>query len=374
MRPLLFAISNYHPAVGGAEIQAGLLAAALAARGQPVEVLTAALPGLPREEVVAGVPVHRRIRLVRRHGWWALTHSGSSLAFLLRRGGRYRAVVGFQLQAFHTLAGALWSRATGGRFVIRASGAGPSGDLAMLACSRSRPLLLAAARRASAVVALGEELRGQLLAAGIDAERIVTIPNAVDTALFLPGPPGPREGIVFVGRLVPGKGADLLLAAVRLLRTAGVDAKATVFGDGPERPRLEAAARAAGLAPAVVFRGSCARGEIAAALRSAAAFVLPSLEEGMSNALLEAMASGCPVVASDIAANRGLVADGGSGLLARPGDAASLAAALRRLLEDRQLGARLAAAALERVRGEHAPAVVADRWLDLCARIESGPP
>ncbi|HEY5998740.1 MAG TPA: glycosyltransferase family 4 protein, partial [bacterium] len=350
MKPVLFVLSNYHPAVGGAEVQAALLASALAERGQPVEVLTAALPGLPREETVAGVPVHRRIRLVRRHGWWAATHFGSSLASLLRRGRDYRAVVGFQLQAFHTPAGALWSRLSGGRFVIRASGAGPSGDLATLRSSRSHAVVLAAARRADAVVALGGELRGQLLAAGICPERLVTIPNAVDTALFHPGAPGPREGIVFVGRLVAGKGLGVLVEAIRLLRVGGIDARITVFGDGPERPRLEDAAREAAVADLFDLRGARPRAEIAAALQGAAAFVLPSREEGMSNALLEAMASGCPAVASDIEANRELLADGESGLLAPVEDAAALAAALRRLLGDRRLGERLAAAALARVR------------------------
>jgi glycosyltransferase involved in cell wall biosynthesis len=374
MNPVLFVLSNYHPAVGGAEIQAALLASALARRGQPVEVLTAALPGLPCEELVDGVPVHRRIRLVRRHGWWAATHFGSSLAFLLRHGGRFRVVVGFQLQAFHTPAGALWSRATGGRFVVRVSGAGSSGDLASLRRSRSHRLVLSAARRSRAVVALGGELRDQLLAAGFGSEQVITIPNAVDTELFHAQGSGARSGIVAVGRLVPEKGLALLVEAVRLLRASGMDAGATIFGDGPERARLESAARNGGVAEAFVFRGTRGRGEIAAALRAAAALALPSLEEGMSNALLEAMASGCPVVTSRIDANRELVADGESGLLVAPGDAGALAAALRRVLEDRAFAQRIATGALRRVREEHTPAAVADRWLELFARIEAPRP
>ncbi|HWR98505.1 MAG TPA: glycosyltransferase family 4 protein [Candidatus Methanoperedens sp.] len=369
MKPVLFVLSNYHPAVGGAEIQASLLASALAARGQPVEVLTAALPGHPHEEIIDGVPVHRRLRLIRRHGWWAATHFASSLVFLLRRGARYRAVVGFQLQAFHTPAGALWSRATGGRFVIRASGAGPTGDLASARGDGARGFVLGAARRASAVVALGAELRGQFLAAGFDASRVATIPNAVDTELFHAGAAGEREGIVFVGRLIAGKGLEELVEAARLLREGGLRTTVTVFGDGPERARLEAAVQGAGLAGAFGLRGARPRAEIAAALRGAAAFALPSLEEGMSNALLEAMASGCPAVASGIDANRELVADGESGLLAPPGDAAALAAALGRLLADRALATRLAAAGLDRVARQHTPAAVAAQWLDLFARI-----
>lgn len=374
MKPVLFVLSNYHPAVGGAEIQAALLASALAERGQPVEVLTTAQPGLRREELVAGVPVHRRIRLIRRHGWWAATHFGSSLAFLLRHGGRYRAVVGFQLQAFHTPAGAAWSRLTGGRFLIRASGAGPTGDLASVRGDGARGFVLRSARRASAVVALGAELRGQFLAAGFDAARVATIPNAVDTELFRPGDAAGREGIVFVGRLIAGKGLDELVEAARLLHATDEGATVTVFGDGPERARLEDAVRAAGLAEAFDLRGIRPRAEIAAALRTAAAFALPSLEEGMSNALLEAMASGCPVVASAIDANRELIEHGASGLLASPGDAAAFALALRRLLKDRELATQLAAAAQARVERWHTPGEVAERWLELFARLEAGAP
>ena len=258
-----------------------------------------------------------------------------------------------------------------GRFVIRASGAGPTGDLASARGDGARGLVLAAARRASAVVALGAELRGQFLAAGFDGARVATIPNAVDTELFHAGNAGEREGVVFVGRLIAGKGLDEVVEAARLLREGGVRTLVTVFGDGPGRARLEAAVRGAGLADAFDLRGVRPRAEIAAALRGAAAFALPSLEEGMSNALLEAMASGCPAVASGIDANRELVADGETGLLAPPGT--------RRPSRRRCAGCwttgrwprDLAAAALARVQRQHTPAAAAALWLDLFARIEA---
>ena len=132
---------------------------------------------------------------------------------------------------------------------------------------------------------------------------------------------------VFVGRLAPEKGLGALIDAWPLVRQTHPQARLILIGEGPERPLLEQRARSLGLGlgpdQAVDLPG--AADDVTARLRAADLFVLPSLEEGMSIALLEAMALGIPLVASSIPGNRRLVSDFKHGRLATPGDPQSLA-------------------------------------------------
>jgi glycosyltransferase involved in cell wall biosynthesis len=124
---------------------------------------------------------------------------------------------------------------------------------------------------------------------------------------------------------------------------SGTEIVLRVVGDGPERAALERQARTLGINGRVEWPGWVSREELPAQYRWADAFVLPSLEEGMANAVLEAFASGLAVVTTDIYGNRGLVADGEQGLLVPPADSHALAAALARLARDPDLAQALAA-------------------------------
>jgi glycosyltransferase involved in cell wall biosynthesis len=148
-----------------------------------------------------------------------------------------------------------------------------------------------------------------------------------------------------VARLDLQKGVDVLLRAVQSV----YGARFVIVGAGDERMRLERAAETLGVRDRVLFLGR--RDDVPALLAASDAFVLPSLFEGTPLALLEAMAAGKPVVASAIPGTNELVADGETGLLVRANDSDALAAALRRIVSDPELRARLGAAA-----GRHAEA------------------
>jgi len=145
------------------------------------------------------------------------------------------------------------------------------------------------------------------------------IPNGVDIAYFDPSTtPGPSSlTLLYVGRLhAPQKKVALLLLILRAIRDHyGIPAGARIIGDGPERRTLEKLAREQGLDSAVSFEGWVPRAEAAAAYQSAAFLVHLSTYEGMSNVVLEALASGLPVVASRIPANAELIEPGRNGLL-----------------------------------------------------------
>src|SRR5204863_4532684 len=124
-----------------------------------------------------------------------------------------------------------------------------------------------------------------------------------------------------------------------------------VAGEGEERPALERLVAESGLTGRFELLGTAA--DVPAFLAGLDVTVLCSHAEGMSNALLEYMAAGRAIVATDVGANGRLVRDGEHGLLVRPGDAAALAAGIDRLLRDPALARRLGAAARQRVREEH---------------------
>lgn len=163
------------------------------------------------------------------------------------------------------------------------------------------------------------------------------------------GPLGEVPLVCFAGRLVPSKGADVLIRAMPEVRRVVPEARLSIAGDGPERAPLETLAGGLGLHDAVDFAGHVDHARLHRLTDGAWATAVPSLwEEPFGIACAEAMLRGTAVVAS---ASGGLVeqvVDGHTGYLAAPGDADAWAAALARLLGDRALAERLGRAGRER--------------------------
>ncbi len=139
-----------------------------------------------------------------------------------------------------------------------------------------------------------------------------------------------RDGLLFVGRLVSVKGADLAVEALRRLRKRGIDTTLTICGDGPERDALEQQVRDADLEDSITFEGWTEPDELAAHYRRAELLLVPSRYEPFGIVALEAIASGCPVVAAETGGLPEAVGD--CGLLVPPDDAEALADATERAL------------------------------------------
>jgi glycosyltransferase involved in cell wall biosynthesis len=183
------------------------------------------------------------------------------------------------------------------------------------------------------------------------SSRIELIANGVDLERFSPPSEiGDRHPggwtIGTLANLRPEKGVDRFLQAARLVRERFPEANFVVWGEGPLRSTLERMSRELGLDGRSELRGRTA--DAAASLRQLDIFVLPSLSEASSNSLIEAMATGLPIVATRIGGTGILVEDQVSGILIPADDPAALAGALVRLLEDRALAARLGSAARRR--------------------------
>jgi colanic acid/amylovoran biosynthesis glycosyltransferase len=226
-------------------------------------------------------------------------------------------------------------------------------------------VLAAKVRDADFVVCVSNYGRGRLMAL-VDEDawpKLAVIHCGVDLAAFSPpGREGPADGrlsVLSVGRLVAVKGQGVLIEAIATLARDGADVTLTLVGDGPRRPALEDLARRHGVADRVRFTGRVGQDDIRAHYSAADVFCLSSFAEGVPVVLMEAMASGIPVVATRINGIPELIEDGESGVLVAPGRADLLAAALRDMLGDGSRRAALAAAGRERV--------AADFEVDACA-------
>lgn len=205
--------------------------------------------------------------------------------------------------------------------------------------------------------------------------RIVVIPNGVDLARFRPMPtrqhsPNGRMVVGTLANLRPEKAIQDLLRAAVLVRQRCPDARCAVWGDGPSRAELERLVDALGLGGVVELRGPTGAPEVA--LRELGIFVLPSLSEGCPNVLLEAMATGLPVVATNVGGSAGVVQDQETGLLVPPGDPAQLAQAIVRLIEDPAQAAHLARQARRRVHSDFSIERMVDRIQALYERALAG--
>jgi len=244
---------------------------------------------------------------------------------------------------------------------------------------RWRERLEAATERLGDVTVVNSTaVAASLVARGVvRADRWRVIPNAVDLVRFAPRDAAARDvartrlgvrGDAFlwlvVGRLYPQKDHAALLRAVTLLRERHPSLRLAIAGDGPLRASLRQQARELSLTDEVHWLG--VRTDVPDLLVASDAFVLPSRWEGSPNALLEALAAGVPVAATDVGGVRELVEDGRSGFVAPPGDAGALAAAMERVMtlrpdERRRLGQH----GRQSVRQRHALTTVMEQWRDV---------
>lgn len=201
--------------------------------------------------------------------------------------------------------------------------------------------------------------------------RVVVIPNGIDlgdiagvTAMTRRelGVEDDAFLVVWAGRMDPVKQLETFIEVIGRLSNSRKTA-AILLGDGPARLGLEQLVAARGLQHVVRIFGWTPN--VAAVFKAADCLLFPSRTEGSPNTVIEAMASGCPVVASDIAPCRELIHSGVSGLLCPVGDADAFAAALRRIADESGLAARLRRAAMEAVHARHDMAHVVAQWTRL---------
>jgi glycosyltransferase involved in cell wall biosynthesis len=199
----------------------------------------------------------------------------------------------------------------------------------------------------------------------------VLITPGVDVQRFVPGPPPSRRprDLVYVGRIdrtSEWKGIDVLLCAMTLLRDLP-DVRLRLIGSGDALPDKVRLAQELGIADRVEATGTLRGEELVKAIGRAAVMVLPSTShaECAGTVLMEGMACGTPVVASDVGSLAYVVQDGEAGIIVAPGNAEELAAACRKLLEDRELADRMGVAGRARAENRFAWPLLTRQYIDL---------
>lgn len=307
---------------------------------------------LPDEEKVAGIRVlhPRRIIIPKVNSWFWMTlsvtlcywHALSAIDFDLIE-GHFVLPDGF--------AAAFWGRRWGKSSVVHVHGTDVHTipNLSPLL----RRLTVWALRHADAIRAVSGDLAEQarqLVESGnqgngktMKGNKTWVVPNGVDLAKFYPigrqearrlvGLEENRRYLLYVGRLVPVKGLDLLMDAAALLMRRHDDVGLVLVGDGVEREALERRATALNVKDRVHFVSAQLHERIALWMNAGDVFCLPSHKEGLPTVLLEALACGTPVVATAVGGIPEIVADGQVGRLVRSRDPQELAACLSEALE-----------------------------------------
>ena len=372
----------FHPVVGGAEMVCQKLAKGFIAKGMDVTVLTQYCDGLPEYEVIDTIPVYRKMK-----GWHPLgfTYMFSVLGFLMKHRRSFEVISCFGLFLFIPPAVVmryLYKK----KVVVRLMCSGNFGDFAGIEPLKVKRLITAAAKHCDRIVYISHDIKKELQANHFPDEKLVYIPNGVDVDLFVPlikASGGDVANICFVGRIEIQKGLDHLLRAFSILKAGGNPVTLSIVGDGQQREPLEKLAHSLQLGDSVIFAGSTQ--DVLTYYQSALIFVLPSLAEGMSSSLLEAMSCGLPVVVTTVGGNREMVDWGSpaegipvsrykicdSGILVNPEDTRGLAGALTKLMDDDALRDQLGKKARNHICSRFSQEQIVNDYVTLFSQLAS---
>jgi glycosyltransferase involved in cell wall biosynthesis len=358
---ILHIYKDYYPVVGGIENHIRLLAEGQAARGHDVTVLVTSPTRETEDRILNGVRVIKAGRLATL----ASTPLSLALPLALRRLDTDIAHLHFPYPVGEV---ALWLLGRAQRSVItyHSDIVRQAGMLLLY-----RPLMRQVLRRADSIIATSPDYARSSPYLRENSDRVRVIPLGIDLTPFVRPQPEAREQmrarfgtplLLFMGRLRYYKGLDVLLRAL-----PGVpQARLVVAGSGPMGARWQALARGLGLAERVHFIGDVSDAEQPALYQAADLYVLPATQrsEAFGIALLEALASGVPLVTTEIGTGTSFVnQDGITGLIVPPYDPPALAEAIHTLLGDPARRERMGVAARTRALAEFDQSVMIERVL-----------
>ncbi len=368
-------IQAYLPHLGGAERQLAALAPLLRRQGVAIHVITRRYPGLKKEEMIDGVPVYR-LPIPGPKATASLAFTLSAF-FLLRR---------LQPDLIHahellspTTAAAAAGRWLGVPVVAKVLRGGALGDLAKLKRSFTGSQRMDTFKRVvDAFIVISREIEQELIQWGVPATKRVFIPNGVDMHRFRPVPLAQKAGLrrqaalsegptaLYTGRFVPEKCLDQLVEVWPQVRAIFPNANLLLAGSGPTEARLRQMA-----GDGVLFLGQV--DDVLPFLQMSDVFVLPSATEGLSNALLEAMATGLAVIATEVGGAPDVIQHKESGWLVRPRQPDDLLNALITLFNLDEMRRNLGQAARQKMVQAYSLQATAEQLVALYRRLAPEP-
>ena len=351
MRILRIAQKTYPEVVGGGAYHVHALSRDQAAMGHDVTVLTIGDGGRPRREERAGYTVVRRSATAQAIG----NSLSIGVGRFLRRASDYDVLHAHSHLYFSTNLAALKRRFDATPLAITNHGLYSQSAPEWVFRWYLRTLGRATFDSADAAFCYTDEDAARLREFGVSTD-IHVVSNGIDTDRFRPdGSVSDRisgaPAVAFVGRLVEGKRPGDALSAIERVRETHPGARLFFVGRGPLRAALERRVAERGLGDAVTFLGEVPHEEMPGLYRGADLFVLPSRAEGLPRTVLEALATGTPVVTSDLSQLRPIVE--GAGITVPVGDSEGFASALNELAGDPDRYTRYGTQGRERVERDH---------------------
>jgi len=340
-------IINYEfpPLGGGAGNASYYIACELAKQGHEISVLTSGYKGLPASEIIKGVQI-LRIPVRRKHVDRCSIFEMCTFIFsaLLNAHNIIRKVSPQKSLVFFGIPGGpvgLWLKVRYGiPYLLSLRGGDIPGFLPdQLRIYHSLTSLFSHMiwRNAASVCTNGEHLK-QLAQEFEPGLKIESVSNGIDTGCFVPAKQNIRQkpSLIFAGRLTKQKGLESLLEALSIIHDArpGSGIHLYLVGDGPRRAELEELAKHHNIEKMIIFKGWVPKDSLPEIYNQGDIFILPSLDEGIPNAVLEAMACGLPVISTSVLRKEGIVEEGITGFLIPPADPRTLAERILYLYED----------------------------------------
>jgi len=213
-------------------------------------------------------------------------------------------------------------------------------------------------RRVDHIIAVSKTIKDELISKwGTCDDKITVIPSGVDTKFFEPGK-NKGDYCLFVGQLTQRKGVEYLIRAIHRLSK---NIQCIIVGEGPERTSLIKSVNELNLSSTIIFKGAVPFDRLKSLYADASFFVLPSISEGLPLTTLEAMASGCPVIASSVSGVIDVIEDGYNGFLVEPHDVETLSNRIEVLAGDQELRMVMGKRAREMVEKSYSWDSIAER-------------
>ena len=368
---ILFTIRYFYPFVGGTEKQALTLASSFVKKGMQVKIITSRFERKwQKREIIDDVEIVRlcspRVKVLG-----ACIFLACLAGYLIRHRNHYSLIHTFQVGYTSSLSivTAILLRKPS---LLKLASSGRGGDIRRAQRTLWGKVFLYVAKKASRIIIVSRTVEEELLAEAVDHARLCRISNGVDVhgyhrggeksqarkELGIPD----KKTILYTGRLAPEKGVDFLVRSFSRVKQS-LNCQLVIIADGPQKKYIVRVIDRFAVSDAVLLMPAV--DDVASYLKAADLFILPSRFEGLSNALLEAMACSLPIISTRVGGSIDIIKDGMNGLLVDSESDEQLVDAIVRVMSDPQLASSLGENARKSIEAHHDMDSIADKYREV---------